>query len=105
MSADAMRRAIETGLAALDSFEAAIHGLRQALNELLLAPTTTSAKELVSVTDIVRRFPVSRRTVLEARRKGHLRGTRPGGSTVILFDPADVQAWIEGRSSRLRVVR
>jgi len=104
MTADAFRRALEAALIALDSFEAATHALRDALQELLRSPTT-SAKELISVTDVVHRYPVSRRTVLEARRKGHLKGTRPGGSTAILFDPADVEAWIQGRSNRLRVVR
>jgi excisionase family DNA binding protein len=103
------RKSIEAALAALDSFDAAIRCFREALTALLASIETTASKidtqELLSVSEVARKFHVSRRTVLEARRKGHLRGMKPGGSSLILFELAVVEEWVQGRSGRLRVVR
>jgi hypothetical protein len=103
------RRAAEAGLAALDAFDAATRSLREALTSLLSSFEAPSAKleikELLSVTDIVTKYRVSRRTVLDARRKGHLRGIKPAGSSVLLFDVSAVEEWFAGRSMKLRVVR
>ncbi len=104
-----LHRVVEVELAALDTLATAIRSFRDALAAVLASfdasPAKLEAKELLSVSEVSRKYKVSRRTVLEARRKGHLRGMKPGGSSLILFDVAAVEEWMQGRSARLRVAR
>lgn len=105
---DEFRRAVDAANKALDAFDGATDALRQALASIRAWTETKQGppdSETLLVADVVRKYRVSKRVVLEARRKGHLRARRPLGTNVLLFDPVDVESWVEGRGQKVRVAR
>ena len=103
------RKAIEAALLALVGAEGAIAAARETLSAVSVAldKGPVPATEWLDVDAIIKRYPVSKRSVLGAYRKKKLRGSKPAGSRAILFTLADVEDWIHARggNASLRVVR
>lgn len=112
MTGEQIRDALEAASKFLDALDVATRLARGAIAAFAAVaesstPATMDEKDMWELDDIVERFPVTRRMVLRARRKGLLRGEPPAGSNRILFERQAVEDWVRGRVSRssLRAVR
>lgn len=100
MTPDAqIRHAAQAALQALSATENATRAAIETLTALLAALSEASPipDDWVDLDSVVQRYPVTRRAVLDARRKGNLRASKPPGSRSILMKLADVEAWINGK--------